>query len=80
MPLSQDQEDREYERRMDQMAVNIEKLRSDIRYESRKFAVQLVLGFAASLGAGIALANYVNSRPASSPVAQSAPAPASPAR
>ncbi len=63
------------------MAVNIEKLRSDIKYESRKFAVQLVLGFAAALGAGIALANYVNSRPA----AHAAPpatvtAPASPTR
>ncbi len=55
------------------MAVNIEKLRSDLRYESRKFALQLVVAIAASVGAGVALANWVNSRAAPPPVVQAAP-------
>ena len=60
------------------MAVNIEKLRSDLRYESRKFALQLVVAIAASVGAGVALANWVNSRPAPLPAVQAAPTPAAP--
>ncbi len=70
MSLTQAQEEREYELSVAQMETNIEKLRNDIRYESRKFAVQLVVGAAACLGVGVALANYVNSRP---------PLPATPA-
>lgn len=70
MPLTQDQEDDEYERRMDQTAVNIEKMRNDIKYEGRKFAVQVVIGAAACVGAGIVIANYVNSRPVPPPAPQ----------
>ena len=52
------------------MTVNIEKMRKEMRYESRKFAVQLVVGFAAAVGAGVALANWVSSHnPAPTPVA-----------
>ena len=47
------------------MSVNIEKMRSDMatqqKWETRKFGVQLVVGAAACVGAGVALANYVNS-------------------
>ena len=64
MPLSVEQEEREYALRIEQMQTNIDKLRSDMRYESRKFGVQLVVGAAACVAAGIALANYVNSRQA----------------
>ena len=63
MSLTQGQEDREYELRVEQVETNIDKLRSDLRYEGRKFAVQLFVGFAVSVGAGVALANYVNNRP-----------------
>lgn len=69
MPLTQDQEEREYELRIEQMLTNIEKLRSDIRYENRKFAFQAVAALALALGAGVALANYVNNqaKPAAAP-------------
>ncbi len=40
------------------METNIRKLDSDLRTESRKFAVQLVVGAAALLGAGAAAGNY----------------------
>ncbi len=74
MPLTQDQEEREYELRIQQMQTNIEKMRADLQatqkqldWETRKFVVQLVVGVAASVGAGVALANYVNSRPPAPP-------------
>lgn len=52
------------------MTVNIETLRSDIRYEGRKFFVQALVGVAVSVGAGVALANYVNSHRAPEPAPQ----------
>ncbi len=58
MPLTEDEERAEYERRMDQMALNIEKMRAEMRWEARKFAVSAVLAVAASVGAGIAIGNY----------------------
>ncbi len=48
------------------MAVNIEKMRADMRWESRKFLVSAVLAAAALVGAGIAIGNYF-SRPSSAP-------------
>ena len=80
MPLSADQELREHELRMDQMALNIEKMRADMaaaqqvredtrKWEDRKFYVSLAVGFAASLGAGVALANYVNGHASVAPPA-----------
>ena len=62
MPLTDEQEEREHQLRVEQMQTNIEKMRNDLRYEGRKFGIQLVVGAAACVGAGIALANYVNSR------------------
>ena len=41
-----------------QMRANEDKLRSDMRYESRKFLVQALVGAAALLGAGAALGSY----------------------
>ena len=41
-----------------QMRATEAKLRSDMRYESRKFLVQLVVGAGALLGAGAALGSY----------------------
>ena len=48
-------DDEERELRCDQMAVNIEKMRSDMRWETRKFILQLVaaLGTAMAGGAGL---------------------------
>ncbi len=59
MPLTQDQEDREHELRVDQMTVNIEKMRNDIRYENRKFLVQLLAGLSTAFAAGIAATTLV---------------------
>jgi hypothetical protein len=42
---------------MDQMAINIEKIRSDMVWESRKFLLQAVVSAAALVGAGAALGN-----------------------
>lgn len=55
MPLTQEQENLEHELRVDQMAVNIEKLRSDIRYENRKFVVQAIAGLSTAFAAGVAV-------------------------
>ena len=54
MPLTQEQENIEHELRVDQMTVNIEKLRSDIRYENRKFVVQAIAGLSTASAAGVA--------------------------
>ena len=66
MPLTEAQEYREHELRVDQMSVNIEKMRSDMeamqKWETRKFLLQFVVAIVASVGAGVALANWVNSR------------------
>ena len=50
----------------------------ELAWELRKFVVQTVLALAAALGAGVALANYVNSRPAAPPVPQAAAPAATP--
>ncbi len=70
MPLMDDQELLEHELRVrtmqtniDQGRLNMDKLRSDLRYESREFFVQVLVGAAVCVGAGVTLANYVNSRP-----------------
>ena len=77
MPLTADQEQLEHELRVDQMKttidsgrINIDKMRSDMRWETRKFIVSLLVGTAAVLGAGVALGNYFGSR---SPVQPSQP-------
>ena len=63
---------------VEQMRANSDKLRNDIRYESRKVAAQFLVAIAAAVGAGIALTNWVNSRPAPPPAVQSAPPQATP--
>ncbi len=66
MPLTQEQEDREYELRVDQMTVNIEKMRADmaaqqkqLEWETRKFLVQLIAGLGTAFAAGAAVAGLV---------------------
>jgi hypothetical protein len=59
MPVSAEQELAEYERRMDQMAVNIEKMRADMRWEVWKAGVSLVIAAAALAGSGVAIGNYL---------------------
>jgi hypothetical protein len=44
---------------MDQMAVNIEKMRADMRWETWKFGVSLVIATAAIAGGGVAIGNYL---------------------
>jgi hypothetical protein len=44
------------------MAIDIEKLRADILWESRKFLLQLVVSAAALVGAGAALGTYLARR------------------
>ena len=41
------------------MTVNIEKMRSEMRWEARKFAASVVLAGAALLGAGVGLGNLI---------------------
>lgn len=60
------------------MTVNIEKMRKDMRDESRKFLLQALVAAAACVGAGVALANWVNSRSAPPPAVQAAPPQAAP--
>ena len=57
--------------------LNIDKMRADMRWESRRFAVQLVIGLAAAVGAGAALGNYFtkNAPSALVPVQVQAPPP-----
>lgn len=56
-------DDVEQEPRIAQMTVTIEKLRTDMKWETRKFLVSAALAGAALIGAGIALGNYVSTRP-----------------
>ena len=69
MPLTEDEERAEHLLRLDQMAINIEKMRFDMRadelrrealqkWETRKFLVQMLLAFAATLAAGVALGRF----------------------
>jgi hypothetical protein len=62
------------------METNIRKLESDLRYEGRKFTVQLLVGAAICVGAGVTLANYVeNHRPPTPPQVIVVQVPATPA-
>lgn len=44
--------------RKDLTMIQIERLRQEIRYESRKFAIQFVLAIAAALAAGVAIGRF----------------------
>ena len=41
------------------MAVNIEKMRADMRWEARKFAVSAIVAAAALIGAGVGIGNLI---------------------
>ena len=62
-------EDQERELRIDQMTVNIEKMRSDMRWEARKFLVSAILATAAAVGAGVAIGNLIWNHPPPAPAA-----------
>ena len=66
---------------IEQMRVNADKLRSDLKYENHKFLVQALVATAALLGAGTAFGNYMASRTQSAPpqvIVLQVPAPATP--
>lgn len=44
--------------RMELMVTQIERLRQELRFENRKFYIQLSLAFAAVLGVGIAIGRF----------------------
>ena len=60
---------------MEQMTVNIEKMRSDMKWEARKFLLSAVLATAAAVGAGIAIGSYFAKQPGP-PIIIQVPAPA----
>jgi hypothetical protein len=41
------------------MTINIEKLRAEMRWETRKFAVLVAVAYAAVLAAGVAIGRFV---------------------
>ena len=41
------------------MQAQIERLRQEIKFENRKFTIQLILMLVATLGAGIALGRFI---------------------
>jgi hypothetical protein len=45
----------EQDLRIEQMTVNIQKLRSELKWEGRKVMLQTIIAIAAAVGAGIAL-------------------------
>lgn len=51
-------DDRERQLRIQLMTTQIERLRQEIRTENRKFAVQLLVGAAAILAAGVAIGRF----------------------
>lgn len=52
------QDIREQELRIDLMTIQIERLRQEIKMETRKFAVQFTLAMAAALAAGVAIGRF----------------------
>jgi hypothetical protein len=54
---TRDQEEQDL--RIDQMTINIEKLRNDQKWETRKFVVSAILATAAAVGAGVGIGNLI---------------------
>jgi hypothetical protein len=54
---TRDQEEQDL--RIDQMTINIEKLRAGMRWETRKFAVLVAIAYAVVLAAGVAIGRFV---------------------
>lgn len=52
-------DDEERQLRKDLMTIQIERLRQEIRTENRKFLIQLSIGAAALLAAGVALGRFL---------------------
>ncbi|MEA2745437.1 MAG: hypothetical protein QOG25_3808 [Acetobacteraceae bacterium] len=70
-------DDEERQLRIDQMTINIEKMRSDMRWEARKFLVSAILAMAAAVGAGVAIGNLIWNHPQQpQPIVIQLPAPA----
>jgi hypothetical protein len=49
------QDELEQQLRIDQMTINIEKIKHDMKWDARRFAVQIILALAAAVAAGVAL-------------------------
>jgi len=49
--------------RIDQMTVNIEKMRSDLKWETCKFALSAIIATAAAVGAGVGIGNLIWAHP-----------------
>jgi hypothetical protein len=57
--MTPEEEREERELRIEQMTVNIEKMRRDMRVENWKVLISLVVGAAICVGAGIGVATYL---------------------
>jgi anti-sigma-K factor RskA len=71
-----DADDEERALRMDQMTVNIEKMRNDMKWEARKFLVSAILATAAAVGAGVGIGNLIWAHREPTPIVIQLPAPA----
>ena len=65
VPLTDAEERAEHELRMDVMSiqleqsrVNIDKMRSEMKWETRKFILQLIVALGAAVAAGVALGRF----------------------
>jgi hypothetical protein len=63
---ARDQEEQDL--RIDQMTVNIEKMRAEMKWESRKFVISTVVAAAALAGAGVAIGNWIGRQQAAAPI------------
>ncbi len=54
---TRDQEEQDL--RIDQMTVNIEKMRTDMKAENRRFLVSAIVVAAACIGAGVGIGNLI---------------------
>jgi hypothetical protein len=70
---TRDQEEQDL--RIDQMTINIEKMRTDMKWEARKFAISAVLAAAAAVGAGVAIGNAIWAHREPQPIIVNVPAP-----
>lgn len=56
--MKQGDTDEERQLRIDLMTIQIERLRQEMRMESRKFIVQIALALTAALGVGVAIGRF----------------------
>jgi hypothetical protein len=57
--VTDEEEHTEHLLRIDQMTVNIEKMRMEMKMEARKFLIQALFAAAACVGAGVALGRFL---------------------